>query len=306
MKISIHFHLFFLLIFTVSCRTINVKTVAKLPTKLLESSGLIVESPNRFWSLNDGGNEPNIYQFDSTGKLLKTVKIEAATNVDWEEMALDTEGALYIGDFGNNNQNRRNLLIYKILNFKSKYQSNVIKPDSLIEFSYEDQLDFPPKDAQKRFDAEAMIVEKDAIFILTKDFYSKPYAGITGIYQIPNQAGKHVAKLVKILPTNNGSKFKGAITAAAQNGDGTVVLMSYLRLFIFSNFNGKHFWEGEMQTLKFSLTNFAQRESIAFDPTNNCRLFITSEKAKIIGGGKLSVVNFCKNKILRKKGSVSK
>ena len=266
--------------------------MASLPTGLRESSGLVVESPNLFWTHNDGGDASNIYQIDSTGKLLRTVKIKNAANVDWEEMTFDTEGSLYIGDFGNNNEDRRNLLIYKILNFKNKYQTNSVAHDAVIEFSYEDQLQFPPSDAQKHFDAEAMIVEKDSIYIITKDFDTDPYTGKTWIYSIPNVGGKHVAKLTKILDTENSWKYKGAITASAKSNDGKVVLMSYLKLFVFTNFGSKPFWEGQKRVLDFSMFNIVQREALAFHPTNSCRLYITSEEAKGIGGN-LSTVNIC-------------
>jgi hypothetical protein len=283
--------LFFFTPFIVSCQTLKVDTMASLPIGLKESSGLVVESPNLFWTHNDGGDASTIYQIDSTGKLLRTVKVRNAANVDWEEMTLDTEGSLYIGDFGNNNEDRRNLLIYKVLNFKNKYQTNAISHDAVIEFSYEDQLQFPPPDALKHFDAEAMIVEKDSIYIITKDFDTDPYTGKTWIYSIPNVGGKHVAKLTKVLNTENSWKFKGAITASTK-GFGKVVLMSYLKLFVFSDFGSKPFWEGTKKVLDFSMFDIVQREAVAFHPTDSCRLYITSEEAKGIGGN-LSTVNIC-------------
>jgi hypothetical protein len=283
--------LFFFTPFIVSCQTLKVDTMASLPIGLKESSGLVVESPNLFWTHNDGGDASTIYQIDSTGKLLRTVKVRNAANVDWEEMTLDTEGSLYIGDFGNNNEDRRNLLIYKTLNFKNKYQTNAISHDAVIEFSYEDQLQFPPADPLKHFDAEAMIVEKDSIYIITKDFDTDPYTGKTWIYSIPNVGGKHVAKLTKVLNTENSWKFKGAITASTK-GFGKVVLMSYLKLFVFSDFGSKPFWEGTKKVLDFSMFDIVQREAVAFHPTDSCRLYITSEEAKGIGGN-LSTVNIC-------------
>jgi hypothetical protein len=283
--------LFFFTPFIVSCQTLKVDTMASLPVGLKESSGLVVESPNLFWTHNDGGDASTIYQIDSTGKLLRTVKLKNAANVDWEEMTLDTEGSLYIGDFGNNGEDRRNLLIYKILNFKNKYQTNAISHDAVIEFSYEDQRQFPPTDSLKHFDAEAMLVEKDSIYIITKDFDTDPYTGKTWIYSIPNVGGKHVAKLTKVLNTESSWKFKGAITASTK-GYGKVVLMSYLKLFVFSDFGSKSFWEGTKKVLDFSMFDIVQREAVAFHPTDSCRLYITSEEAKGIGGN-LSTVNIC-------------
>ena len=274
-----------------SCQTLNVRTVAPLPSVVKESSGIIAESNNRFWTHNDSGGEPVLYQFDSTGTLLKTIRISNATNNDWEEIQLDSNGNLYIGDFGNNSQKRTNLLIYKVLNFKNKTQDSVLTAEK-IEFSYENQTAFPPTDSLKHFDAEAMLATPDSIYIFTKDFDTQPYSGKTWIYRLPNVAGKHKAKLVGIFETDNTWKFRGAITAAAKSADGKVVLMSYLKLFVFTDFVGREFWRGRVKALDFNVLETAQREAITFLPNDNCRLFITSEDAHGIGGN-LSTVNLC-------------
>lgn len=272
-----------------SCQTLNVRTVAALPSAVKESSGLVVESSNRFWTHNDSGGEPNLYQIDSTGALLKTIKITNAANVDWEEIQLDEIGNLYIGDFGNNAQNRTNLTIYKIPNFKNKTQETSLTAEK-IEFSYEGQKNFPPPDSLKHFDAEAMLATSDSIYIFTKDFDSQPYSGKTWVYRLPNTSGKHVAQLVDIIPTDNSWKYKGAITAAAKSGDGKVILLAYTKLYLFTNYTGRAFWRGQLKALDFSFLELAQREAIGF--ADNCRVYLTSELAQGIGGN-LSSINIC-------------
>ena len=274
-----------------SCQTISVRSVAPLPSITRESSGIVVESVNRFWTHNDSGGDPSIYQFDSTGTLLKTIPIQNATNVDWEEIQLDELGNFYIGDFGNNAQNRTDLLIYKILDFKNKTQQAALTAEK-IEFSYEDQVAFPPADSIKHFDAEAFLATSDSIYIFTKDFDSNPYSGKTWVYRLPNAAGKHKAKLVSVITTDNSWKFRGAITAAAKSGDGKVVLLGYQKLYIFTNYTGREFWKGKMKGLDFGLFDFAQREAVTFAANDNCRLYITSEVAQGIGGN-LSTINIC-------------
>lgn len=277
--------------FVASCQTLNVRTVTRLPPSIKESSGLITEAKNLFWTHNDSGGEPSLYQFDTTGKLLKTIRIGNATNIDWEEIQLDQDGHLYIGDFGNNGHNRNNLLIYKVLNFKNKIQDSVLTAEK-IEFSYEDQIAFPPADSLKYFDAEAMIVNPDFIYIINKNFDTNPYTGKTRVYRMPNQVGRHKAQLMANFSTDKSCNFKGAITAAAKSGDGKVILMSYLKLYVFSEFSGKDFWLGRMDTFKFNLIEIAQREAITFSINDNCNLYITSEEARGMGGN-LSAVNIC-------------
>lgn len=281
----------FLIPFVSSCQTVNVRTITSLPAQTKESSGLVIESPNRFWTHNDSGDDAILYQFDSVGTLIKTIKVSDATNIDWEELQLDAVGNLYIGDFGNNLQNRKDLAIYKINDFKAKTINTALNADK-IEFSYEDQTAFPPADSLKHFDAEAMLVTADSIYIFTKDFETQPYSGKTWIYRLPNKIGKYTATLIDVFKTDNSWKYRGAITGAAKSNDGKIVLLAYLKLYVFTAYKGTEFWRGQLKPLDFNILETAQREAIAFSPFDNCRLFITSEEARGIGGN-LSSVNIC-------------
>ena len=285
---------FFILPFFTACRTISVHKVTRLPNILHESSGLVVESANRFWSHNDSGGEPILYQFDSKGVLLKMVKIINARNVDWEDMQLDSKGNLYIADFGNNAQNRKDLVIYKIPNFKNKAQDSVMQAEK-ISFQYKEQTAFPPLGAEKHFDAEAMVVLNDTILIFTKDFYSQPYSGKTWIYKIPNQVGQHKAQLVTVFETDKKGKYKGAITGAALSpNQHQIVLMSYQKLWIFNALQSseKIFTDKINPVFIFGVSQFAQREAISF--LDGCTIYTTSERLKNAIGGNLSKINICK------------
>ena len=289
-----------------SCKTLHLNNLCKLPKILNESSGLVITKDNHFWSHNDSGGKPELYEIDSTGKLTRTLKIIGVKNNDWEEITLDKQDNLYIGDIGNNANKRRNLAIYKIAQFSA------IKTDSIgvekITFRYEDQFDYPPVPAFKHFDAEAMLVIRDSIFIFTKDFYTRPYSGKSRVYVIPNKPGDYTARLVKVLETDKSSRFNGAITGAAMSDDGKVALLSYERLWIFSDFSSlisndanikKPTYNAQIQPIhirKFSFgkLQFTQREGVAFAPHSNCRLFFTSEKS-LPFSGHLSSTDICKN-----------
>jgi hypothetical protein len=252
-------------------QTLTPRRVQKLPSILKESSGLIVQPPHLIWSHNDGDNEPMLYQMDTIGNILKKVLIKNQTNLDWEEICLDTQGHLYIGDFGNNNYTRQDLAIYKILNFKDSDSDAIV---TRIGFRYEDQITFPPAPSQLYFDAEAMIAYSDSIYIFTKDFNTQPYTGATRIYAIPNQVGNHIAKLIHVFSTDNGWNFYGAVTGAAISPDHKkAVLLTYGRLFVFSDFTGKEFWKGRVQ--KYNILPILQREAITF--VNNCEVYMSCE-----------------------------
>jgi hypothetical protein len=298
MKIHV-FKLLLLLPFVVSCQTLSPRLVCALPDTLRETSGLVVQSPNSFWTLNDSGGEASLYQFDSTGRVKRTVKLAGATNKDWEELSTDSDGNFYVGDFGNNDETRRNLTFYKVLktdifaNNDALATVNAVK----IPFRYADQTAFPPPDAQLYFDAEAFLVWSDSLLVFTKDFDSKPYLGTTHIYGVKNQTGlaEQAVPRLAAFATDGSWKYNGAIVAAAISPDRSkVVLMSYQKLWIFTNFTGKQFWKGQVRELTFGLDDFAQREAVAF--SDNCRIYITSEKNVVNGvaiGGNLSTLSIC-------------
>lgn len=136
-------------------QTINLITKCSLPFILTEASGLEVTNRNSFWSHNDSGGNNELYNFDSTSALRKTLAISNSANTDWEDSARDSAGNIFIGDFGNNDNDRKNLKIYKIPN-PSSIGGNSVSAE-VIKFIYPDQTAFPPSKPFRNFDVEAML-----------------------------------------------------------------------------------------------------------------------------------------------------
>ena len=90
----------------------SLRRVASFPADLNEISG-IQFIQHSFWAINDGGNPARLYQIDTFGNIVKTFKIPAS-NTDWEDICSDGDSMLYIGDFGNNDNNRKDLAIYAV------------------------------------------------------------------------------------------------------------------------------------------------------------------------------------------------
>ncbi|MCY3020655.1 MAG: sigma-70 family RNA polymerase sigma factor [Planctomycetota bacterium] len=91
--------------------------VGALPKDLLPECSGLVKSPrhaNVFWTHNDSDNPPQVFAVDKTGKLLRTVNIPGAQNVDWEDIAVDAQGRLVIADIGDNARNRQELCLYRL------------------------------------------------------------------------------------------------------------------------------------------------------------------------------------------------
>ena len=186
-----------------------------------ETSGLVVGG-GRLWTHNDSGDSPLLYQIDSlTNTIVQTITIGGATNVDWEDMAFD--GAyFYIGDIGNNaNGNRTDLKIYKFPLSAIPAGNTGTVPAAqveVIEFAYEDQVDFSPQGSNNtRFDCEAMLWRDDTLHLFTKDWVGLQ----TAHYTLPAAAGTHLARKRETFPAD------GLITAADISATGVVLLLGY-------------------------------------------------------------------------------
>ena len=81
-----------------------------------ESSGLVASRTHDgvFWTHNDSGDAPRIFAIDRSGALLAEVVVEGARNRDWEDIAIDDTGHLFLADIGNNGSQRLDLTVYKV------------------------------------------------------------------------------------------------------------------------------------------------------------------------------------------------
>ena len=289
MKNSISIVIAFILI---ACQNGSEKltTLYKLPKKLKEVSGIVyAEKDNLYWILEDSGNANKIYGLNAkNGKIERTITIENARNVDWEEITKDKAGNLYIGDFGNNGNDRKDLCIYKI-DKKSLHQKKANSAYK-ISFSYPEQKEFPPNEMGLFFDLEAFFEYNNNFYLFTKN-RSKEFNGTALVYRIPNKAGFHQAVLlgkIKMGESNDHSK----ITGAAISPDASkVVLLAQEKIVLLENFKGDDFLKGKRSQLK--LGDFSQKEAVCFK--NNETLIIADEKT-VITGGKVYQVTLSKLK----------
>jgi hypothetical protein len=80
-----------------------------------ESSGLVASRKHAgvFWTHNDSGNPPALFAITRQGELIHEFPVDAK-NVDWEDIALDAAGRIYIADMGNNNRRRTEVQVYRV------------------------------------------------------------------------------------------------------------------------------------------------------------------------------------------------
>jgi hypothetical protein len=160
-----------------------------LPGKISESSGLIF-TEGFLWTHNDSGNSNSFYKLNPLdGSLVQEISVSNAPNNDWEDITYD-EQFIYLGDFGNNDGNRKDLKVLKISkdSILNKSASFITVNAEKIEFSYADQVNFVANN-KHNFDCESVISKGDSLYLFTKnrgDFKSKLYAlpKIPGVYSI--------------------------------------------------------------------------------------------------------------------------
>lgn len=247
-------------------------------TDLKEISGLeYLPQTKSLWALEDSGNENKLYKIGNDGKSEAEIAITNTVNTDWEELTSDAEGNLYIGDFGNNDNTRKDLAIYKI--DKSQLTGKSAETSSKITFSYPEQIEFPPKKSARIYDCEAFFEHKGNFYLFTKNRSAK-FDGSFSVYKVPNRAGDHKAVLMGSLKTC-GIYKKCAVTAADISPDGTkAVLLTGDKVFVITNFGNDNFASGDMQMLE--LGHASQKEGLCFK--DNDTLLIADEKDKKTGG----------------------
>ncbi|NUM31328.1 MAG: T9SS type A sorting domain-containing protein [Bacteroidetes bacterium] len=272
---------FWLLIFIskfLFAQTVSLRKITKLPSQVSETSGIVAIDKSTFFTINDSGNEPKIYRIDTFGNVLKTIFIKNAVNIDWEDITQDQDSNLYIGDFGNNENTRTDLKIYKI---KNPYKlSNDTSLAETINFYYPNQNLFPPPLNYKIFDAEAFISFNKYLYIFSKNNTS-PFTGYTYLYKIPTKPGLYKAQLLDSFKTGEGLKELWWVTSAALSPDfKKLLLLSSNKIFAFSEFENDSFFRGKPKTI--DLEFISQKEAISF--TDNDNFFITDEYNSIFEG----------------------
>jgi hypothetical protein len=250
----------------ISCTNFGQLTfVADLSRSLKEVSGNeIVANSNLIWMINDSGNKPEIFGVNQQGKIEKVVKVNAK-NHDWEDIASDEKGNLYIADFGNNNRKRKKFTILKVAN------QDLLNRDSVevnkISFEY------PKLPGKKKvsFDAEGFFYHQNYFYIFTKSRQKKKL-GRTLLFKVLNRKGKQKAEFVSEYSFCNSIDCR--ITAADISKDGKkVVLLSHKSIFVLTNFKDDDFFSGKLKEL--SLGHTSQKEGICFK--DNSTLLVTDE-----------------------------
>jgi len=205
-----------------------IHKIGKMPPQIVETSGLArIAGKNTLWTHNDGGNPAMLFEVQTSGKVASTLALSQLKNVDWEDLAQDNAGNLYLADVGNNNNQRRDLQIYKI---------NPAKPEAVqtIKLRYADQTQFPPAPNARNFDCEAVVWHADKLYLFSKN-RSKTNRYVR-LYSMPAQAGSYAPAPQDSIQINT------MVTGADVSPDGrTLALITYGKVLFFDVTDGVSF-----------------------------------------------------------------
>lgn len=271
------YYLLFLLLLFTSCTDYGqLHLITELPHVLKEVSGVqTIKNSEFIWMQNDSGNKNIIYGVNTEGQLRRSIIINAK-NHDWEDLTTDNEGNLYIGDFGNNHNDRKNLAIIKVSHNDLKDKKNV--DVDRIKFYFPNQKKFPPKKKHFYFDTESLFYYNDSIYIFTRSRVKGNY-GETSLYKFPATKGKHAAQFISTFTFCK--HLNCSITSAAISQDKKkMVLLSHNTILLFTNFKGDDFFDGKMTEIPLNHTS--QKEGVCFKDNNT--LYITDEYTFGVGG----------------------
>ncbi len=262
-----YFHLT-LIFFLIGLSAVAQKAhqLTTLSDDMRETSGLLYVK-GAFYTFNDSGGEPELYQIDTvSGDVSKTIVVKDAENEDWEAITADDE-FIYIGDIGNNKGKRKDLVIYKCPIEGLKEGKLLAKP---IWISYRDQESFDQKKHHHEYDAEALFVRDDKLYLVSKNWVKDE----SKIYEVPKEPGSYVLKKEATIPVFG--KVTDAFYDVQQKG---LFLIGYGAFPFITYLKG---FDGTGAQVEISLPinspNGFQTEGITF--VNNT-IFYTSEEVQV-------------------------
>jgi hypothetical protein len=177
--------------------------------RIKESSGVVASRryADVFWTHNDGGGPKTqvLYAIDREGNTRASFPVTGVTLHDWEDIAIDGAGHLYIADIGNNDSKRDTLAVYVI------DEPNPQAGAGPISLKRAWKLTFP----QAPFDCESLFVWKDYGYVVSKVFDNAH----AQIFRFPLKETNRPLTLELVATT----KIESPVTGADISADGTLL-----------------------------------------------------------------------------------
>jgi hypothetical protein len=173
--------------------------------KLIPEASGIVKSrryPDIFWVHNDSGNPSVLFAVHSDGKLVRQFPLQVP-NIDWEDIAIDDQGHLYLGDIGNNTGILRLRSIYRI--DEPDPTVPAVQPLKASAVSYYST----PRPL--RFDAESLVYDRGTAILVAK----YPDGREAELFTVPLEPAAPMARPARPVSIGRLSAFVEPATGAS-------------------------------------------------------------------------------------------
>ena len=174
-----------------------------------EASGIVKSRrhPGIFWVHNDSGNPPVLFAVRRDGTLVREFALKVA-NIDWEDIAIDDAGHLYVGDIGNNDNRLPLRMIYRL-----DEPDPSLPADGPLTVATASYYRFP---AQGRFDAEGLYIDGGRAVVVAKTHDNRE----AGLFAVPFDPPAPLLRPALPEPIGKLAGFTEPATGAALAPDG--------------------------------------------------------------------------------------
>lgn len=220
------------------------------PARMEELSGLAVSRtyPGIVWGHGDSGQPPVLWALDlergelafppylakkfDDGASWPGLTLEGASNIDWEDLTT-LNGWLYLGEFGNNGNARRDLGLWALPEPNPRATERQ-RPAFFLPFHYPEQQRFPAE--AWVFDAEALFAdpERNALYLITKHRKAgdvRRFIPGAKLYRIPLDSAGRASTALTLVDQHEEMT---AVTAAELSPSGAwLAVLTYRTLWLF-------------------------------------------------------------------------
>lgn len=201
------------------CGSQDPQPLGLLPDPLNEISGLAPSAVHDglYWAHNDSGGLARLFLLNVDGTLAGEYAIAGAEAVDWEDIAVGpcpAGSCVYIGDFGDNNMQRDDYVIYRATE-PATTSGGTLNAEAFA-FSYPDGS----------HDAESLFWAEGALHIITKQL-----ATVSQVFRLPPLGGGELVA-EELLGAFFPPEGVLAVTGADANEQG-VLVRTYTSLWFY-------------------------------------------------------------------------
>jgi len=189
-------------------------------TRIKESSGLAASS--RFDGVvlthNDSGDESRIYAVDHAGRTQAIWTLDGARSWDWEDISSGPGHTFWVGDIGDNDLEKPNLMVYKFTE-PTRLRNRTLSPSQYTGYSF-----VYPGGVSRN--AEALLVRDNGqLTIVTKDKNGG------AVFQAPKTLSSTKDNVLRRV-----ASAPAIITGGAVSPDGSrIVLRSYRKVYFYTS-----------------------------------------------------------------------